>query len=51
MTGPHDQGDIWLTAEYTFASVFSCRIPMKGNYSRPKLSILRTRVVITPGQR
>jgi hypothetical protein len=41
MTGPRDQGDIWLTAEYTFASLFSYRIPMS--------SSVAARALPTPG--
>jgi hypothetical protein len=41
MTEPNDQGDIWLTAEYTFTSLFSYRIPMS--------SSVATQVLPTPG--
>lgn len=41
MTPPDDQSGIWLTAEYRFASVYSCRMPMS--------SIAAAQALPTPG--
>jgi hypothetical protein len=37
MTRPNDQAGIWLTAEYTFASLFSYRIPMSSSVAAQAL--------------